>query len=274
MRRLIAPMHDAEDIASMRSVKDLTYGVHPRQRLDVYGPSKLPRPALLYVHGGGFTAGDKVSADGAPFYQNVGFWAQQHGMVGIAMTYRLAPEFKWPSGAEDIGLAVAYLHQNAAELGIDPDQIVLMGQSAGAVHVASYLSQPALHCVPGGGVCAGILVSGLYNIAKADQNPPKAAYFADDPVTQIKQSAVPALLEVGIPLLIAVNEYDLPDFERQANLLVSDYLQRHGHLPWLTQIKGHNHISSILALGLLGDPLGSEMTLFLNRHLQQKNVRN
>lgn len=268
MRRLIAPMHDAGGIAALHRVADLAYGAHPRQRLDVYGPSAPLRPALLFVHGGGFTAGDKTSADGAPFYQNVGLWAQQQGLVGIAMTYRLAPECKWPSGAEDIALAVTYLHHNAATLGIDAERIVLMGQSAGAVHVASYLSQPAMHGVPGGGVCAGILVSGLYDMAAADANPPKSAYFAADPTTQAQQSALPGLLEADIPLLVAVNEFDLPDFERQASLLTNAYLQRHGHLPWLTQIKGHNHISSILALGLPGDALGAEMALFLGRHLQ------
>jgi triacylglycerol lipase len=270
MRRLIGPMHDAQAIAALQSARDLAYGAHPRQRLDVYGPSKQARPALLYVHGGGFTAGDKLSADGAPFYQNVGLWAQQQGMVGVAMTYRLAPEFKWPAGAEDIGLAVAYLHDNAAALGIDPERIVLMGQSAGAVHVASYLSQPALHGRLGGGVCAGILVSGLYDMVAAEANPPKAAYFADDPVSLARQSALPGLLDCGIPLLIAVNEFDLADFERQAHLLVTAWLQRHGHLPWLTHIKGHNHISSILGLGLPGDPLGTDMALFLSRHLSTK----
>lgn len=267
MRRLIGPMHDTKAIAALHSARDLPYGAHPRQRLDVYGVSKQARPALLYVHGGGFTAGDKLSADGAPFYQNVGLWAQQQGMVGIAMTYRLAPEFRYPAGAEDIGLAVAFLHDNAEDLGIDPARIVLMGQSAGAVHVASYLSQPALHGRPGGGVCAGILVSGLYDMVTAEANPPKAAYFADDPVVLARQSSLPGLLDCGIPLLIAVNEFDLPDFERQAHLLVTACLQRHGHLPWLTQIKGHNHISSILALGLPGDPLGTDMALFLDRYL-------
>lgn len=270
MRKLIGPMHDAKAIAALACVRDASYGSHPRQRLDVYAASHQARPALLFVHGGGFTAGDKLSADGAPFYQNVCLWAQQQGLVGVAMTYRLAPEFKWPSGADDIGLAVAYLHENAKALGIDPERIVLMGQSAGAVHVAHYLSQTASHRVPGGGVCAGILVSGLYDMVSAQANPPKAAYFAADPVTQASQSALPGLLDCGLPLMMAVNEFDLPDFEHQAHLLATAWLQRHGHLPWFAQLKGHNHISSILALGLHEDALGSEIASFLGRYLQKK----
>lgn len=266
MRRMIGPMHDAKAISLLQCKRDIAYGSHPRQRMDGYGTSKQALPALLFVHGGGFTAGDKLSIDGAPFYQNVGLWAQKQGMVGIAMTYRLAPEFKWPTGAEDIGLAIEYLHANAEELGIDPERIVLLGQSAGAVHVASYLSQPSLHRINGGGICAGILVSGLYDMVSAEANAPKAAYFAEDPLTQAHQSALPGLLDSNVPLLVAVNEFDLPDFERQTQILVSAYLERYGHLPWFSQIKGHNHISSILSLGLEDDPLGNEMDLFMKRH--------
>lgn len=267
MRKLIGPMHDEKAIAAVPQQIDLNYGAHPRQRLDVYAASNQPRPALLFVHGGGFTAGDKLSTDGAPFYQNVGFWAHQRDMVGIAMTYRLAPEFKWPAGAEDIGHALAYLHDNSTSLGIDPERIILMGQSAGAVHVANYLAHPKLHRVAGGGARAAILVSGLYDMVSAQANPPKAAYFAPDASSQAQQSALPGLLECKIPMLFAVNEFDIPDFERQAQILLSAYVEKNGHLPWLTQIKGHNHISSILALGLSGDVLGSEIESFLKRYL-------
>ncbi len=268
MRRLIAPMHDPQGLVQLTCDHDLAYGEHPRQRLDVYNATSTPRPALLFVHGGGFTAGDKRSPDGAPFYQNVGVWAVQHDMVGVAMTYRLAPEHRWPTGAQDIALALAYLHAHAPELGIDPKRIVLMGQSAGAVHVASYLAQPGLHLVAGGGVAAGVLVSGLYDMVTADANPPKQAYFSDDPAALRQQSSLEGLLHCTVPLMVAVNEFDLPDFERQAMLLAHAYLQHHGHWPWFTQLKNHNHISSILALGLRDDALGADLAQFLHRHLQ------
>jgi len=151
-------------------------------------------------------------------------------------------------------------------------RIVLMGQSAGAVHVASYLAQPSLHRVVGGGVAAGVLVSGLYDMLLADDNPPKRAYFSDDPAVLRQQSSLERLLDCSVPLMVVVNEFDLPDFECQAQLLVSSYVQRHGHWPWLTHIKNHNHISSILSLGLVDDPLGTDLTLFLNRHLRLTTI--
>lgn len=272
MRRLIAPMHDVKALGQLVCETDLSYGEHQRQRLDVYNATTSARPALLFVHGGGFTAGDKRSPDGAPFYQNLGLWAAQHDMVGVAMTYRLAPENRWPSGAEDIAMAIDYLHHHAHDLGIDPSRIVLLGQSAGAVHAASYLAQPALHRVHGSGVAAGVLVSGLYDMVLAETNPPKKAYFSDDQALLFKQSSLDGLLDCAVPLMVAVNEYDLPDFERQAMLLVSAHLQRHGHWPWFTHIKNHNHISSILSLGLAEDPLGADLALFLNRHLRVATI--
>ena len=49
-----------------------------------------------------FVAGDK-SAPGTPYHDNVALWAARSGMVGVTMNYRLAPEHRWPSGAEDVG---------------------------------------------------------------------------------------------------------------------------------------------------------------------------
>jgi acetyl esterase/lipase len=49
-----------------------------------------------------------------------------------AVSYRLAPETRWPGQAEDVRAAIAYVKANAVELGVDPTRLVLMGRSAGA----------------------------------------------------------------------------------------------------------------------------------------------
>ena len=61
-------------------------------------------------------------------------------MVGVTMTYRLAPQHQWPAGAQDVGQAVAWVAQNIGEYGGDPSRVVLAGHSAGATHVAGYLA--------------------------------------------------------------------------------------------------------------------------------------
>ena len=93
----------------------------------------------MFVHGGGFIGGDK-HVPGSPMYDHVGAWAVRNGWVGVTITYRLAPEHTWPSGAQDVAAAAAWVRDNIASYGGDPSRIVVAGHSAGCVHVASYLA--------------------------------------------------------------------------------------------------------------------------------------
>ena len=88
-------------------------------------------------------------------------WAVKNGFVGVNITYRLAPQSPWPAGAEDrrrrrsMGFA-----SKIGERGGDPARIYLMGHSAGAVHVANYVSHPEFYKVKDGGLAGAIMVSG------------------------------------------------------------------------------------------------------------------
>src|ERR1700759_1093353 len=72
---------------------DVVYGSHVRHRLDVYRPAGQPRAIVVYVHGGGFVAGDK-NGDGV-FYRNVGRWLARQGFLAVLPNYRLAPADGW-----------------------------------------------------------------------------------------------------------------------------------------------------------------------------------
>ena len=65
------------------------------------------------------------------------------GLVGVNATYRLAPEAKFPDGANDIGAAVAWVKDNIAEYGGDPNQVFVIGKSAAASHAATYAFRSA-----------------------------------------------------------------------------------------------------------------------------------
>ena len=87
---------------------------------------KKDRPALVFIHGGGFTAGDYS------IYANaMKFIAEQSGAVVVFPEYRLAPENPFPAGIEDAWATVEWIYQNADELGIDQNKIVVVGDSAG-----------------------------------------------------------------------------------------------------------------------------------------------
>lgn len=89
------------------------------------------RPAILYMHGGGFVLGS-VALD-LPNMQKI---AQKHNCTVVMVEYRLAPETPFPGALEDNYASLKYIYKNADELGIDKDHIVLMGHSAGGGHAA------------------------------------------------------------------------------------------------------------------------------------------
>jgi triacylglycerol lipase len=215
-------------------------------------------PVLVFVHGGGFIMGDKGAPD-APFYNNVGLWAARSGCIGVTMTYRLAPAAPWPAGSEDVGAAVRFLRDGVARWGGDPNHIFLMGQSAGAVHVAGYVAT-ASH----GDIAGAIMVSGLYDVVRATRNPFQAAYYGEDALRFAEQSTLGRLAETAIPCLYTVSEFDPADFQRQAAWVVEAHAGRQGRWPRVIQLTGHNHLSSVLQIGSAMDTLGPDLLRFIH----------
>ncbi|MFJ4044624.1 alpha/beta hydrolase [Microbacterium sp. NPDC089987] len=90
------------------------------------GRSAERLPAFVNIHGGGMIVGHRTWETG-----RVVDIVAEHGVVGVNVEYRLAPEDPYPAGVEDCYAAFAWVAENAAELGIDPDRIILGGGSAG-----------------------------------------------------------------------------------------------------------------------------------------------
>ena len=252
--KLYAPFHPGEPYQGVRLTRDIKYGPDERNRLDLFLPLALARdlPVMIYVHGGGFTGGDKKNP-AFPYYDNVMLWAVRHGMAGVNITYRLAPKHKWPSGNQDIANVVLWIQRHGPEHGLDPKRVFLMGQSAGASHVAQYIAHPQYQPDGNPGIVAGLLVSGIYDIAHSHNNRVNKAYFGEDEKEWKIQTALPGLINFRLPLLITVAENDPPDFERQALSLLAGLYARDDRLPWFQRLWGHNHISAMLHVGLEKD---------------------
>ena len=255
------PTADPEDL--MRTA-DRVYGSHERHCLDVYSSTALdaPRPVIVFVHGGGFVRGQK-SAEGSPFYGNIGAWAVRQGFVAVAINYRLAPESPWPGGAEDIGAAIAWVWEHIGEYGGDAENIFLFGQSAGSMHVADYLAQPSTHAVPGGGLRGAALISCVYDLSIAEDKPFHRAYWGDDRETWPAKSSLDAIVNLELPLLLGVAELDEPQFLQQASLLTKAWYDCHGDFPPLHRLFGQNHLSTVYGMGGDGDVLGPLLEQFV-----------
>lgn len=83
-------------------------------------------PCLYWMHGGGLVFGTNQRDD-----LRFDRWCQAHEMVGVSVEYRLAPEAPYPGPLDDCLAGLAWVVDNAAELGVDPACIGIGGVSAG-----------------------------------------------------------------------------------------------------------------------------------------------
>ena len=109
--------------------KDVEYGRESGTPLflDLYRPAKItaPHPAILFIHGGGWSGGDR--AEYTIYAQQFAAW----GYVAATVGYRFSREAKFPGCVSDVKCAVRWLRANAERLGLNPDQIAAAGGSAG-----------------------------------------------------------------------------------------------------------------------------------------------
>ncbi|WP_245452963.1 alpha/beta hydrolase [Bradyrhizobium sp. C9] len=262
---LYAPLQQKEPYQGVKVERDVKYGPADRHLLDVFTPdtaAAAPRPVLIYIHGGGFIAGSKRNP-GSPFYDNVMLWATKSGFVGVNATYRLAPAFPWPAGAEDMGAIVQWIADNIASRGGDPRRIFLMGQSAGAVHVASYVSHSEFHKVKGGGLAGAIMVSGIYDLTASPAGDAELAYYGSDPSRYAERSSLQGLLASPIPFLTTAAELDPPRFVEQFELLKQASCKRPSGCARSFMLPQHSHISEVYAINTADTRLTDEILEFV-----------
>lgn len=115
---------------------DIVYGEDPKwQSLDVYRPRSAEGkrlPVIVSVHGGGWVYGDKER------YQFYCMNLAQRGFAVVNFTYRLAPEYKFPSSLEDTNSVFTWILVHGDEYGFDTEHIFGVGDSAGAHNLGLY----------------------------------------------------------------------------------------------------------------------------------------
>ena len=146
----------------------------PDAYLDVYIPqaaidSSERLPVLVWTHGGGWFSGSRT--DAAPYFQRVA----SAGYVVVSLDYSLAPEHRYPRPVVQVNDALAYIETQAARFRLDPERIVLAGDSAGAQiasQVAIVITDPgyagALGIVPTispNQLRGTVLFCGIYDMA-------------------------------------------------------------------------------------------------------------
>jgi len=248
------------DIAEIEVDKNLSYGPHERNVLDVHTDKYRNgdgRPVIMYFHGGGFVRGNK---DGN---RNVADYFASLGLVGVNGTYRLAPEAKWPDGANDIAAAVTWVKENISEYGGDPNQIYVVGKSAAAAHVATYAFRPDV-LEPGTATAAGvIMVSGSYGAETGSASEGRISYFGDDFSRWPGISTTGNVDRTNIPALFTVSEFGNPGTEESLVELMSELTDKTGQMPRVVQLIGHNHYSPNPSVGTQDTQLSAAILEFV-----------
>jgi acetyl esterase/lipase len=215
--KIYAPLQESEPYAGIKVARDVSYGDHARNIVDIFRAETAGaagRPVLMFVHGGGFVRGSKHEP-GSAFYDNVMVFAARNGMVGVNVEYRLAPEFAWPSGLQDLAAAIAFVRDNIASYGGDPNRVILMGHSAGASHVAGYVSHPEFFGPKGSGLAGAIFSSGSYDLKTEESGDTQVAYYGADASRYQERAPLPGLVKSTIPFMMSSAELDPPPIAAQ-----------------------------------------------------------
>ena len=246
--------------AEMKVHRDLPYndGKNPVQKLDVYAPTDGKKhPIVVWIHGGGWRGGDKNAVQRKP----QAFVDQ--GFLFVSVNYRLIPDVAVKEMAGDIGNAVKWVHDHAADYGGDSQRIIIAGHSAGAHFAAlvstdeSYLKAEGLSlsdikgCIP--------VDTAVYDIPQQlkSRGPVGSqiykAAFAEDEKTQKDLSPISHIAKgKGIPPFLILHVASRPDSTAQSQAFAKR-LQNAGVEAKVIPAKGKTHGTINRDLGLPDD---------------------
>ncbi len=273
---------DALNLMEQKEIKvhrDLVYsaidGVDPaRQSLDIYEPGSESDevgarglPIVLYVHGGGWVAGDKDQA----LYKPLAFVPD--GFVFASSNYRFRPEASLIEMAQSVADAVGWLARNASDYGADSKRIFLLGHSAGAHLVSllgtntSFLTNAGIPITAIRGVVS--LDTAVYDLPKLVSSPTgkfqgnifkgNESYFTmASPWHHVREDTAHP------PFLIFYSD-GRPDAVTQT-IPFGERLRSAGHTAIVMEAKGRDHGAIDLKIGTDGDEQTAEIRAFLQKY--------
>jgi acetyl esterase/lipase len=263
----------ATEIETTTDVRYATIsGVNPNLlSLDLYAPKGAQKaPVVLYVHGGSWNAGDKrVVAHLPEFFAGAGW------VLG-SVNYRLAPQAQHPAMVQDVAAAVAWVHDNIALYGGDPEQIYLIGHSAGA-HLAALLGTDTRRLADLGQQQSILRAVVPFDTAALDVRPlaaadprPTSPYrmaFGNDPATWADASPIVHVAPgKGIPpfMLVAANGPGYASKKRGIDDFARALREAGTRAEVVDASSFREHQSLMTEFGAPGDPVSRQVLEFLD----------
>jgi dipeptidyl aminopeptidase/acylaminoacyl peptidase len=219
----------AAHASSVSVQNDVTYGEATGVTLtmDVYKPSgDGPFPALVMIHGGVFTHGDKSNLE-----PDAQFFAS-NGYACFSINYRLAPQYKFPAGLEDSQAAVEFIRSHADQYNVNPDRIGVLGASAGGTYGDLLATTGSGSRTTGSRILAGVAWSGptditAFHAVQRELLGPTATpdqIAQTDPVTFVDPTDAPMMFANGTGEEIPVEQAQRIADAYEQNNIVHDLL--------------------------------------------------
>ena len=240
-------------------IRDLAYlegnDTDPKKhKLDLYlPPGRKDFPLLVFVHGGGWSHGDK------------NFWFDLYGKIGrsfagqgigvAVINYRLAPKTKHPDQAHDVAHAIGWLHKNIAKYGGVAEKLYLAGHSAGG-HLVSLVASDEHYLTAAGltrSVIKGVIsISGVYDV-----QPDILLFdmvFGKNAEQRAKASPITHVRPGLPPFLIVHGDHELPQCDGPCAELFHQKLKEHQVVCKLLPIAHRDHMSIVARISEANDP--------------------
>lgn len=269
LRKRLQARREGREAGLPAGAIELAYGADPRQRLDLARPAdtRTPAPLIVFVHGGGWTRGDKRQGAGEKpaFYTGIG-----HAFATV--NYRLVPGVTPAEQAQDIAAAIALLRGKAGTLGLDPQRIVLMGHSAGA-HLIALVATDTRYLdaagIPSSAISGVVLLDGAgYDVSRqiaagrAIARNIYARAFGTDPARQSALSPVTHATAPNVGRWLILHAERRDDARDQAALL-SAALTRAGARAAVVPVKDGTHMKINRDAGMAGTLVSEQIRRFL-----------
>ncbi|HYR90947.1 MAG TPA: carboxylesterase family protein [Terriglobia bacterium] len=155
-----APTNQAALYPGITLARDVSFGPNPRDLVDIFTAEKggASRTVLIYVPGGAGNKIEQQAREANAFYDNIGRWATENGMVGVLMQRHAGTN--WDDGGKDISLMIQWVQNNISKYKGDPDRMFIWAHSAGNGPLGVYVGHPELHGPKGVGVKGAVFMSG------------------------------------------------------------------------------------------------------------------
>jgi arylformamidase len=190
----------------------VAYGPEEIERIDIYRSGRRMAPVFVFIHGGAWRSGRAKE------------FATPAEMFLTAGAQYVVPDFAWVQEvggslivlADQVRRAIAWVYENAAQFGGDPDRLYLGGQSSGGhlAAVALTTDWPREFGLPADIIKGGMCISGMYDLGPVALSA-RSNYVKFDDATVASLSPIRCLDRLQAPVVVAYGTCETPEFQRQ-----------------------------------------------------------